>query len=293
MSPISWTNDDLPELGGETTLETCLSETLEAGFIGTELGGKFPKNKNELKSVLAKNNLKLISGWYSGTLINNDIESEIVRITPQLNLFKDVGASVIVYGETFNTVQNKIEIPLNKRPKLNQYDINEYGIKLTKLAEHCAEQGVPLTFHHHMGTAVESEDEINKVMLSTGKDVGLLLDTGHLYFAEGSYKNILSKFGDRINHVHTKDIRLNILKTINKSKDSFLNCVLKGVFTVPGDGVIDYEDFISRLFDTGYEGWIVVEAEQDPKKANPLKYAKKGYNSLELALKKTGYEIEV
>ena len=293
MSPISWTNDDLPELGGETTLETCLSETLEAGFIGTELGGKFPKNKNELKSVLAKNNLKLISGWYSGTLINNDIESEIVRITPQLNLFKDVGASVIVYGETFNTVQNKIEIPLNKRPKLNQYDINEYGIKLTKLAEHCAEQGVPLTFHHHMGTAVESEDEINKVMLSTGKDVGLLLDTGHLYFAKGSYKNILSKFGDRINHVHTKDIRLNILKTINKSKDSFLNCVLKGVFTVPGDGVIDYEDFISRLFDTGYEGWIVVEAEQDPKKANPLKYAKKGYNSLELALKKTGYEIEV
>lgn len=293
MSPISWTNDDLPELGGDTTLETCLSETLEAGFIGTELGGKFPKNKNELKSVLAKNNLKLISGWYSGTLINNDIESEIVRITPQLNLFKDVGASVIVYGETFNTVQNKIEIPLNKRPKLNQYDINEYGIKLTKLAEHCAEQGVPLTFHHHMGTAVESEDEINKVMLSTGKDVGLLLDTGHLYFAEGSYKNILSKFGDRINHVHTKDIRLNILKTINKSKDSFLNCVLKGVFTVPGDGVIDYEDFISRLFDTGYEGWIVVEAEQDPKKANPLKYAKKGYNSLELALKKTGYEIEV
>jgi len=293
MSPISWTNDDLPELGGETTLETCLSETLEAGFIGTELGGKFPKNKNELKSVLAKNNLKLISGWYSGTLINNDIESEIARITPQLNLFKDVGASVIVYGETFNTVQNKIEIPLNKRPKLNQYDINEYGIKLTKLAEHCAEQGVPLTFHHHMGTAVESEDEINKVMLSTGKDVGLLLDTGHLYFAEGSYKNILSKFGDRINHVHTKDIRLNILKTINKSKDSFLNCVLKGVFTVPGDGVIDYEDFISRLFDTGYEGWIVVEAEQDPKKANPLKYAKKGYNSLELALKKTGYEIEV
>ena len=293
MSPISWTNDDLPELGGETTLETCLSETLEAGFIGTELGGKFPKNKNELKSVLAKNNLKLISGWYSGTLINNDIEGEIVRITPQLNLFKDVGASVIVYGETFNTVQNKIEIPLNKRPKLNQYDINEYGIKLTKLAEHCAEQGVPLTFHHHMGTAVESEDEINKVMLSTGKDVGLLIDTGHLYFAEGSYKNILSKFGDRINHVHTKDIRLNILKTINKSKDSFLNCVLKGVFTVPGDGVIDYEDFISRLFDTGYEGWIVVEAEQDPKKANPLKYAKKGYNSLELALKKTGYEIEV
>ena len=291
MSPISWTNDDLPELGGETTLETCLSETLEAGFIGTELGGKFPKNKNELKSALGKNNLKLISGWYSGTLINNDIKSEIVRITPQLNLFKDVGASVIVYGETFNTVQNKIEIPLNKRPKLNQYDINEYGIKLTKLAEHCAEQGVPLTFHHHMGTAVESEDEINKVMLSTGKDVGLLLDTGHLYFAEGSYKNILSKFGDRINHVHTKDIRLNILKTINKSKDSFLNCVLKGVFTVPGDGVIHYEDFISRLFDTGYEGWIVVEAEQDPAKANPFEYAKIGFNYLSKTAKQCGFEI--
>ena len=293
MSPISWSNDDLPELGGDISLDTCLSETFEAGFTGTETGGKFPKNPIDLKLALEKHGLNLVSGWYSGTLINNTLENEIKKITPQLELFKTVGASVIVYGETFNTVQNKINTPISKRPKLDQFNLKEYGQKLTLLAEHCSEIGVPLTFHHHMGTAVESENEINKLMSSTGKEVGLLLDTGHLHFAEGDYRNIISKHGKRINHVHTKDIRQDVLKTINKYNESFLNCVLKGVFTVPGDGVIDYDDFMQRLYGIGYEGWVVVEAEQDPKTANPLIYAKKGYRALVNSLNKAGYEIKV
>ena len=291
MSPISWSNDDLPELGGNTSLEKCLTETRKAGYTGTETGGKFPKNAKELESVLTSNSLKLVSGWYSGTLINNNIEDEISRIKPQLQLFKSTGASVIVYGETYRTVQNKIGIPLNRRPKLDQFDIKDYGKKLSQLSEFCEDKGVPLTFHHHMGTAVETEEEISKIMLTTSEEVGLLLDTGHLYFAEGNYKNLISKFGKRINHVHTKDIRKNILDTISKEKDSFLDCVLKGVFTVPGDGIINYDDVISRLYDVGYEGWIIVEAEQDPKKANPLAYAIKGYQALESSLNKAGYSI--
>ena len=150
MSPISWSNDDLPQLGGDTSLETCLSETREAGFVGTETGGKFPKQADALANVLATHDLALVSGWYSGTLINNDLDSELAQIADQLALFKQVGASVIVYGETFNTVQNRQERPLSSRPKLDDFDIAAYGRRLTALAEHCAAEGVPLTFHHHM-----------------------------------------------------------------------------------------------------------------------------------------------
>jgi inosose dehydratase len=291
MSPISWSNDDLPQLGGDTSLEVCLSETREAGFVGTETGGKFPKQACELTTVLKDHDLSLVSGWYSGMLINHDLDAELVRIADQLALFKEVGASVIVYGETFNTVQNCQKKPLSSRPKLADYDIANYGRRLTALAEHCADEGVPLTFHHHMGTAVETEAEIDAVMNATGDAVGLLLDTGHLVFAGGDNAAVISKYGSRINHVHTKDIRPDILASVDKNTDSFLDCVLRGVFTVPGDGMIDYDDVMKRLYDVGYEGWVVVEAEQDPVKANPLEYAKIGYSKLHQALHDSGYSL--
>ena len=291
MSPISWSNDDLPQLGGDTPLEVCLSETREAGFVGTETGGKFPKEAGALSSVLAEHDLALVSGWYSGTLINNDLESELERIADQLALFKAVGASVIVYGETYETVQNRQKRPLSSRPKLDDYDVAAYGRRLTALAEHCTDEGVPLTFHHHMGTAVETEAELDAVMNATGDAVGLLLDTGHLVFAGGDNASVIAKHGKRINHFHTKDIRPDVLAGIDRSAESFLDCVLKGVFTVPGDGMIDYDDIMKRLFDTGYEGWVIIEAEQDPAKANPLEYAKMGYNKLHQALHDAGYSL--
>ena len=292
MSPISWSNDDLPQLGGDTPLEVCLRETRQAGFVGTETGGKFPKDSAGLASVLSAHDLALVSGWYSGTMIHNDIASEIERITPQLTLFKEVGASVIVYGETYETVQNRQTRPLMSRPKLSDFDVATYGKNLTLLAEHCAEQGVPMTFHHHMGTAVETEAEIHAVMAHTGEAVGLLLDTGHLLFAGGDNASVIEKYGKRINHVHTKDIRKDILNSLDREAESFLDCVLKGVFTVPGDGMIDYDDIMKRLYDVGYEGWVIIEAEQDPAKANPLEYAKIGYHALYDALHKAGYELE-
>ena len=291
MSPISWSNDDLPQLGGETPLEVCLSETRQAGFVGTETGGKFPKEPAALAAVLKDHDLALVSGWYSGTLISNDLDAELDRIADQLALFKAVGASVIVYGETFNTVQNRQEKPLTSRLRLTDFDVAAYGRRLTALAEHCAAEGVPLTFHHHMGTAVETEDEIDAVMKATGEAVGLLLDTGHLVFAGGDNASVIAKHGARINHVHTKDIRSDILPTIDRDRDSFLDCVLRGVFTVPGDGMIDYDDVMQRLYDVGYEGWVIIEAEQDPAKANPLEYAKIGYNKLHQALHDVGYRL--
>ena len=291
MSPISWSNDDLPQLGGDTPLEVCLSETREAGFVGTETGGKFPKQADALAGVLADHDLALVSGWYSGTLINNDLESELDRIADQLALFKSVGASVIVYGETYETVQNRQERPLSSRPKLDDFDVAAYGRRLTALAEHCAGEGVPLTFHHHMGTAVETEAELDAVMNATGEAVGLLLDTGHLVFAGGDNAAVIAKHGNRINHFHTKDIRADVLAGIDRNAESFLDCVLKGVFTVPGDGMIDYDDIMKRLFDVGYEGWVIIEAEQDPAKANPLEYAKMGYSKLHQALHDVGYSL--
>ena len=292
MSPISWTNDDLPQLGGDTSLEVCLRETRQAGFTGTEIGGKFPKQAEALSTVLNNHGLSLVSGWYSGTLIYNDVASEIAQITPQLSLFKEVGASVIVYGETYKTIQNKQSRPLSTRLKLAEFDVVEYGRKLTLLAKHCAEQGVPLTFHHHMGTAVESEDEINSLMANTGEVVGLLLDTGHLLFGGGNISSVISNHGNRINHVHTKDIRRAVMNSINIKEVSFLDSVLEGVFTVPGDGMINYDDVMHQLYKVGYEGWIIIEAEQDPAKANPLEYAKIGYNALDKARLNAGYRLQ-
>ena len=291
MSPISWTNDDLPELGGDTSLETCLKETRLAGFSGTELGGKFPKNPNSLKKVLEAHELKLISGWYSGTLLKNKLNDEKIKLDKMLKLFVEVGASVLVYGETYNTVQNNKDKPLNSRPRLSEFDIKQYGQDLSNLADYCLDKGVPLSFHHHMGTVVETQNEIEQLMDNTRESVGLLLDTGHLLFANGDYEKIISAFGNRINHVHAKDIRENILKKVDKTKDSFLDCVLNGIFTVPGDGCINYRKFIKRLKDIKYSGWIVVEAEQDPLKANPFEYARKGYNTLVSCLEYNDFKI--
>jgi len=292
MSPISWTNDDLPQLGGDTTLETCLSETRAAGFTGTETGGKFPREAKALSQILAAHQLALVSGWYSGTLLNNSLEAELAQITPQLELFKQCGASVIVYGETFETVQNRQQRPLSSRPKLADFDVAAYGRRLTKLADHCADEGVPLSFHHHMGTAVETEAELDVLMAHTGASVNLLLDTGHLVFAGGDNARVIANHARRINHVHTKDIRADILLAVDRDHKSFLDCVLDGVFTVPGDGMIDYDDILQRLYDIGYEGWVIIEAEQDPAKANPFTYAKIGYEILSGALTRAGYQID-
>ena len=292
IAPIAWSNDDLPQLGGDTPLEVCLSESREAGFSGTETGGKFPKNSQELREALAAHDLHLVSGWYSGRVLENDLAAEKDRAAAQLQLFRDNKAAVLVYGETTGTIQNRQDVPLAKRPKLDDEQMRIYGRKLTAFAEHCHDEKVPLSFHHHMATAIETEDDVDRLMNFSGEAVKLLFDTGHIAFAGGNGLRMARRHGKRINHVHTKDVRKAVLDKLDRNKQSFLDAVLLGVFTVPGDGMLDFKAVAKLCAEIGYEGWFVVEAEQDPKKANPLKYAKIGHEALTEALDAAGYTIE-
>ena len=291
VAPIAWSNSDLPQLGGETTLETCLRESRKAGFSGTETGVKFPMDADYLRPLLAKHRLRLVSGWFSGELLKRSVKAEKERILAQMETFKALGAPVLVFAETTGTVQNKIDVPLSRRPRLADADFRDFGRKLTELAEWMAAFGVPMSYHHHMGTVVETQREIDLLMANTGEAVGLLLDTGHLRFAGGDIAEATQKHGRRINHVHCKDLRPDVLKAARQSDQSFLNAVLDGVFTVPGDGFIDYHAFARTLADIGYEGWVVVEAEQDPAKAPALEYSRLGHRHLTAAFEAAGYRI--
>ncbi|HBV3339676.1 myo-inosose-2 dehydratase [Klebsiella pneumoniae] len=291
IAPIAWSNDDLPQLGGETPLTVCLSESRQAGFQGVETGGKFPKTTPELRTVLNEYQLDLVSGWYSGTLLDNTVEEEIKKSLPQIQLFRDCGAACLVYGETAGTIQNRQDIPLDKRRRLTDEQMAIYAEKLSQYAAFCRDFGVPLAFHHHMGTAIEDEHDIDRLMAATSMDVGLLFDAGHLVFAGVDPMSVLIKHGERINHVHTKDVRAEVLQSLDWQRHSFLDAVLKGVYTVPGDGMIDFTVIINQLAKIGYEGWFVVEAEQDPAKAPPLEYAQIGYKTLRTALDQAGYTL--
>ena len=292
IAPIAWSNDDLPELGGETTLETCLSESKLAGFSGVETGGKFPKKPEELGPILKQHQLYLASGWYSGTVLTNDLEKEKDQAFDQLTLFKQLGASCLAYGETAGTIQNVRHAALDTKIKIHHEDFKEYGKKLTAFAEYCAEFNMPISFHHHMGTAIETEEELDNLMNNTGEAVQLLFDTGHMTFARGNSVNVIKKYAKRINHVHTKDIRSEIINSLDKSNESFLDAVLKGAFTVPGDGNINFKEIVEVLAQNNYQGWFIVEAEQDPAKANPFEYAKIGHKELVECLNLHGYQIE-
>jgi inosose dehydratase len=292
VSPIAWTNDDLPQLGGDTPLSTCLADSREAGFLGTEMGGKFPTTSAELVPLLASYGLRFVGGWYSGTLLDNDLDAEKTKARPQLELYRDSGASMLVYGETAGTIQNRIDIPLARRRAISDEQVAAYGEKLTHFAEFCSSYGVPLAFHHHIGTAIEDERDIDRLMAATAPAVGLLFDTGHLVFAGADPLRVLEHHGERIVHVHAKDIRRDVLAGLNRDADSFLGAVLKGVFTVPGDGMIDFTTVVARIAATGYEGWFIVEAEQDPANAPPLEYARMGMRTLTASLQAAGYRIE-
>jgi inosose dehydratase len=291
VAPIAWTNSDLPQLGGETTLDTCLAQSKQAGFSGTETGVKFPMDAAQLAPILQHHGLKLVSGWFSGELLDGALEAEKARIENQLATFKALGAPVLVYAETTDSVQSKIDVPVSRRPRIPDEQFRSYGRKLTMLAEHLADRGVALTYHHHMGTIVESQREIDLLMDNTGPAVGLLVDTGHLTYAGADVLEVTRRHARRINHIHCKDVRFDVLKKVRQGDASFLSAVLAGVYTVPGDGFVDYHAFARLLADIGYEGWAVVEAEQDPVKAPPFEYSRMGRNHLAAAFGAAGYDI--
>ncbi len=291
VAPIAWTNSDLPQLGGDTTLETCLVQSRQAGFSGTETGVKFPMDAAQLAPILQRHGLKLVSGWFSGELLSGSVEAEKARIESQLATFKVLGAPVLVYAETTGSVQSQIDVPVSRRPRIPDEQFRAYGRKLSALAEHLADRGVALTYHHHMGTIVETQREIDLLMDNTGLAVGLLVDTGHLTYAGADVMDVTRRHARRINHVHCKDVRLDVLKKVRQEDASFLSAVLAGVYTVPGDGFVDYFAFARLLADIGYQGWAVVEAEQDPVKAPPLEYSRMGRDHLAAAFSAAGYDI--
>jgi inosose dehydratase len=291
VAPIAWTNSDLPQLGGETSLETCLKESRAAGFSGTETGVKFPMDPKRLGPILAAHGLKLVSGWFSGEILSCSLEEEKARLADQMATFRALGAPVVVYAETTGTVQSQIGIGLSHRPHLPDSEFPAYGRKLTALAEWMAGEGVAMAFHHHMGTVIENQREVDLLMANTGPAVGLLLDTGHLVYAGADPLDVVGRHGPRINHVHCKDIRPDVLKRARQQDQSFLNAILDGVFTVPGDGAIDFHAVARRLAECSYEGWVVVEAEQDPAKAPPGLYSAMGQRHLTAAFDAAGFSI--
>lgn len=280
INPITWSNDDHPSLGGEIPLETCLRETREAGFAGTEFGFKFPHGTPELTAVLRKHDLDLVSAWYDGRILEKEIEAEFDAILPHLTMLKDQGCKLVVYADTSRGRHGGIFQPVSQRPKLADDEWAAYGRKITTLAEKFADFGVGMAFHHHMGTFVETDAEVDRLMAVTGEAVGLLFDTGHCVYAHGDPQALLERHVGRINHVHCKDIRRPVLEQAWAGDWSFMDAVLAGIFTVPGDGSVAYLPLLQRLQEARYEGWLVVEAEQDPAKAHPLTYATMGYRNL-------------
>ncbi|TPJ30186.1 MULTISPECIES: myo-inosose-2 dehydratase [unclassified Mesorhizobium] len=292
IAPIAWWNDDLAELSGDISLEGCLAEAREAGFSGMETGRRFPMDAGILGPILDTYGMKVCGGWFSGLLLDGDIAREKDRIAEQMTLFKAVGAPCIVYGETAGTIQGDRSAPLITRRRLSEGEIKAYGRKMTAFAEWCADQGMPIAYHHHMAAPIESEQDVDLLMKHSGEALPLLYDAGHMAFAGGDVLRVIDNHHRRISHVHTKDVRQPVIDGLDRSRESFLDAVVKGAFTVPGDGSLDFETIVKRLAAHGYEGWFVVEAEQDPIKNPPLEMAKIGHRELLRVMALAGYTVE-
>jgi inosose dehydratase len=281
VSPIAWVNDDMPELGGDTPLSTILADARDIGFSGVELGGKFPRDAAVLKPLLDGYGLELVGGWYSGELLVRDVEAEIVAAQDHLNLLKAMGSTVFVHAETSNAVHGQRGTPLSRTPRLDAAGWTAFGARMTGFADYIAGQGLKFAYHHHLGTVVERPGDLEAFLEITGASVGLTLDTGHAALGGIDPVAAIRAHPDRIAHVHCKDIRAEVFAGVQARNASFLDGVLAGMFTVPGDGGLDYAAVMRALADIGYSGWIVVEAEQDPAVANPRTYGELGLRTLE------------
>ena len=292
MSPIAWWNDDLVELSDDVSLEECLRQSRSAGFTGMEKGRRFPDDPAVMLPILKAADVTLCGGWFSGTLVEEDLSANKDRIAPMIDLFKAVNAPCIVYGEVGRSIQGKREIPLAQKAKLSDDEMRTYARKVTEFGEWCAEQGMPLSYHHHMAAVVETEAELDAFMNHSGPGIPLLLDAGHLAFAGGDVLRAIDNHHARINHVHVKDVRMGVINGLDRSRQSFLDAVALGAFTVPGDGSLDFGAIVQKFADYDYEGWFVVEAEQDPKPNPPLRMAQVGHKELMRVMTAAGYTVE-
>ena len=282
IAPINWNNDDLPALGSGYSLERILSEMNQAGYEGTEFGNKFPNEASVLCEILDTFNLKLTSSWHSTYFVMNEQENELKNVEEKVIFLKEANAEVINIAECSGSVHSDINKNLASKPILSDSDWELLIGSLNKAGEICNNYGIRLAYHHHMGTCVQTAEEIKRLLECTDANyVNLCVDTGHLYYAGIDPVVFIESNLDRIEHVHFKDVRKEEFKRYDSSSDSFLNTILSGIFTVPGDGCIDFSSIVKILQQNHYNGWIIVEAEQDPDKADPLHYAISARNYLD------------
>ena len=288
VSPIAWANDDLPELGGDTPLEAILRDVSELGFDGVELGGKFPREPAALKAALGPWALDCVGGWYSGSLLARDADAEIAALQPHLRLLEAMGSRVFVFAETSNAVHGATGTPMTATPRLAAADWARFGARMTAVADHVAARGLAFAYHHHLGTVVETAADLDAFLAHTGASVGLTLDTGHATLGGIDPLAVIAAHPRRIAHVHCKDVRGARHRETRAAGRSFLDGVLAGMFTVPGDGDIDFGAVMQALKAIDYAGWIIIEAEQDPALADPRTYAELGLRTLKHAAAAAG-----
>lgn len=277
IAPIAWTNDDMPDIGAENTFEQCVSEMALAGFTGCEVGNKYPKDPAVLKAALDLRGLTIANQWFSSFVLSKPMEEVEKDFIAQCKFLKAVGADTIGASEQSYSIQGQMHTPVFEcKYVMVQKEWERFAKGMNRLGEIADSMGMKLVYHHHMGTVVQTAAEIDKMMDMTDPDkFSLLFDSGHLAYCGEDYVEVLKKHVKRVKHVHLKDIRPDVVKKVKDEKLSFLQGVRAGAFTVPGDGCIDFAPIFDILDAAGYKGWMIVEAEQDPAKANPLEYALK------------------
>ena len=281
VSPIGWCNDDMPELGGDTTLDHLLSDVKAIGFDGVELGNKFPRDPDVLTPIMRGYGLAIVGGWYSASLLTRNADAEIAALQPHLALLEAMEAGVFILAETSNATHcDRSGGRLDTHPTLTADEWTRFGQRLNQVADHVNERGLRFAYHHHLGTVVETRKELDRFFQVTGDHVGLVLDTGHAVGGGIDPVRILKERPERVTHVHCKDVRRARLERFRMEGTSFLNGVVGGMFTTPGDGDYGYAPFMRALKDVDYNGWIVIEAEQDPALADPREYSQRGLDHL-------------
>ncbi|MFV2001527.1 MAG: myo-inosose-2 dehydratase [Paracoccaceae bacterium] len=281
-NPIAWSNDDDQSLGADISLEQCLNEAADIGFDGIEKGHKFPTDPAALRALLEPRGLQFVSGWHSLNLLAQSVLDEQKAIQPHLDLLRAMGSKVCIVCETSNAIHGRENISVNDKPVLAGPDWAGFGADVETLARYCAAQGITLAYHHHMGTVVETPDEIDRFMAATGPATKLLFDTGHCYFGGGDPAGVIARHIGRVVHLHAKNVRPQIMHEVREGGLSFLEGVRRGVFTVPGDGEgdVEFEPVLRVAASHGYSGWLVIEAEQDPAVRNPHRYQSMGLQAL-------------
>jgi len=291
-NPIAWSNDDDQTLGAHISLEQCLGEAGEIGFDGIEKGHKMPTEPAALRAVLAPHGLKFISGWHSLNLLAHSVEDEKKSIQPHLDLLKAMGCAVCIVCETSNAIHGADDTAANDKPDLAEGEWEAFGADVEAISQYCADQGITLVYHHHMGTIVETPTEIDRFMAVTGPATKLLFDTGHCYFGGGDPAEVLARHMGRVAHIHAKNIRADVMVQVRDQGLSFLEGVRRGVFTVPGDseGCVEFAPVLGIAGQHDYNGWLVIEAEQDPDQRNPFEYQSMGLIALKQMARDTGLD---